>query len=188
MAALIKFGVPGDMDLVDPFSYLNCWFREQTTGPERLVIGPESNHIELFMNLVEDMRGPFGLLYILVVPRGDHKPGRYQSSQPMDKAPVLSFLDEFRTYFEQDGRHHIWIFGIGDESQIIYDNHNVIFAYGPLDRFEQTLRHNQFISQPFEYPSPHVHQYHAEFDDDEDLIFVEHDWKWFPLVEEIDEP
>ena len=187
MSALIKFGIPGIENLVDPYHHPNTWTREQTGRVERLIIAPSSHHIDLMMRLLDCMQGPFGILYVLTVSRRDHDQGRYQSKQPFEKPILLSFLEEFREYFEQDGRHHLWAFGIGDKSQIVYDKHNIIFAYGPLDDFEHVLGQEGLTRDNFDYPAPHVHLYHEEFDDAEDRILSEFEWKLFPLQEQDDD-
>ena len=188
--APIKFGVPSKSDgLLDVYVHPHRWARERTsTGTERLVIGPKSGHVDLMLNLIDAMRGPFGILYVLTVPRCDHKQGRYQSESPCEKWQLVSFLEEFRDYFEKDGRHHLWLLGLGDKSQIIYDNHNVLFAYGPLSAFERVLEDAGLTRGEVPAPAPHVHVYAEQFDADEDRIFAAHHWKWFPLVQDFDDP
>lgn len=185
----IKFGVPSENDeLAMAFVYSDCWMREQlSTGTERLVIAPKGQHVDLMIKLLDELQGPFGILYVLTVPRCDHEKGRYQSESPCDKQQLVSFLSKFRDYFEQDGRHHIWIFGLGDKSQLVYDNHNVILAYGPLQAFERVLSDLGLKLGEVQSPAPHIHLYSDQFDRDECRIFKDHAWKWFPL-QEIDEP
>jgi hypothetical protein len=185
----IKFGVPTATDLVEAFTYPHRWTKERlSTGLDRLVVGPNGGHIDLIIALIEKMHGPFGILYVLTVPRCDHQQGRYQSESPCEKWQLLSFLEDFRDYFEKDGRHHLWIFGLGDKSQLVYDNHNVIYAYGPLESFERVLVEAGLEPGEVPRPAPHVHVYSEAFDKDEDRILSQHHWKWFPLVEETDEP
>jgi hypothetical protein len=185
----IKFGVPSEAgELADAVVYCDCWMRETTsTGTDRLVIAPKGRHVDLIIKLLNRMQGPFGILYVLVVPRGDHEKGRYQSKSPCDKQKLVEFLSDFRDYFEQDGRHHVWVSGLGDRSQLVYDNHNVILAYGPLEAFEGVLANVGFRKGQVSTPGPHIHFYNEQFDEDERRIFNEYQWKWFPL-QELDEP
>jgi len=187
----IKFGVlaADPESIAEKHVYPHRWIRELTTAStERLLIAPRSGHIDLMIDLLDCMQGPFGMLYVLIVPRCDHERGRYQCESPREKWQLIEFLEEFRDYFENDGRHHLWISGQSDQSQLIYDNHNVIYAYGPLQEFESSLRKAGLTRGQFTRPAPHVHAYSAEFDRDEDRIFTAYNWKQFPVVEDFDDP
>jgi hypothetical protein len=122
-----------------PYRYSNCWDIENTTGPERLVIGPESSQVELLLKLAQTLAEPFGILYVLLVSRKDHEPARYQCPYPCDRGEMESFFRTFTDFFESDGRHHVWLTSLTDSSTLVYDKHNVIYAYGPLPQFERVL-------------------------------------------------
>ena len=170
-----------------PHVYPNVWEVEQTTGPERLVIAPSANHIDLIIELTRRLPEPFGVLYVLVVPRGDSgEPGRYQSSEPCDRNELESFLKRFQKYFESDARQHLWIFSLPSEAQLIYDNHNVIYGYGPIDEFKSVLAAKGLTAGQVTFPSPHTHNYNTEFDEDEHQVMNYWKWKYFPLTESDD--
>src|SRR5688572_8250442 len=78
-----KFGhlAPNGADSV--YHYPDVYDWERTTGPSRLVIAPSVRHVDLLIALTTCWRGPFGLLYVLNVPRGDASAGRYQSPAPL---------------------------------------------------------------------------------------------------------
>jgi hypothetical protein len=141
-----KFGqVDADAEHV-PHDYGNLYF-EQSCGPTvRLVIGPTDGHVELLMELATEMQGePWYVLFVLVLSRrGAHLPGRYQSEPFETHAALAAFLSAFRGYFETDGRHHVWVGSPADGGNLVYDQHNAIFAYGPLERFKGILQARGF--------------------------------------------
>ncbi|MHB8485013.1 MAG: hypothetical protein ACYDCM_04660 [Candidatus Acidiferrales bacterium] len=181
-----KFGylTPANEDL--PFRYSNTWAVEKTTaGTERLVIASASDHVALISELSQLMRPPFWVLYVLLVPRtGSNHPGRYQSPNPLTAVQLAIFLNRFREYFEQDARHHIWISEAHGSSLLVYDNHNVIYAYGLLENYEKALRLKGFEEAPeVVFPKPHSHHYNPECDKDETDIVNYLPWTLSPLKE-----
>lgn len=183
---LYKFGflTPANEDL--PFKYSNTWAIEKTTpGTERLVIAPSSDHVRLISELTRLMRPPFWVLYVLLVPRTDrNRPGRYQSPRPLSVNQLADFLSRFREYFEHDARHHIWISEASGSSLLVYDNHNVIYAYGPLEGYLQQLRLKGFEeASEVVFPKPHSHHYNPEYDKDETDIINYLPWTLSPLKE-----
>ena len=183
-----KFGYFDASGNEAPYSYGNCWAVEKTKGPSRLVIGPASGHIALITQLAKAMREPLGLLYVLLVPRGgESESGRYQSPGPLSFAETEDFLRQFQELLERDGRQHVWVGATDNSSLLVYDNHNVIYAYGPLEEFERILSSSGFTkSGQVRFPKPHSHKYNPEFDELARQL-MDH-WKWnrFPLQESDD--
>jgi hypothetical protein len=178
-----KFGTIDDGDR--KFDYSNIWSREKTTGPSRLVIAPSGNQISLLIDLCRTMEAPFWILYVLLVPRGQAPAGRYQVPEPMPRKSMEDFLERFREFFEGDARHHVWIGSASSSDLLVYDNHNVIYAYGELQRFEQILTaHGLLKTENVQFPDPHTHNYNPEFDGDEADVLRMLDWKHFPLHED----
>jgi hypothetical protein len=164
------------------FAYPNRWAIERTTGPERLVIAPAQDHVDLMLDLARELREPFGILYVLLLSRFDKaSPGRYQSPTPCDRQAMGSFFQKFKAFFEGDGRHHVWVMSLPDHATLVYDQHNVIYAYGQLDRYKEVAARHGLSEGPVSFPVPHAHCYNAEFDKDEDRILKWWDWKQFPL-------
>ena len=181
-----KFGVPPPRDdpRVEPFPYQypGLWDMEPTTGPSRMVLAPAAGHVDLLLDLSRRLDEPFGVLYVLLLSRlGVAEPGRYQGPVPLDRAVMESFLEEFRDFFEGDGRHHVWVTSLNDQSTLVYDNHNVIYAYGPLDRYEQVVRAHGLSRAPVRFPVPHMHSYLPEFDQEEARVLRHWEWTQFPL-------
>ncbi|HKR61799.1 MAG TPA: hypothetical protein VJS64_19085 [Pyrinomonadaceae bacterium] len=165
-----------------PHTYSNTWQTEKTTGPERLVIAPASNQIELMIQLAQVMPEPFGILYVLLVSRTDNEPGRYQSLNPIPRTEMELFMRGFKEYFESDGRHHIWLSSVPDSSLLVYDQHNVIFAYGPLKQFEQILRNQGLERGDVRFPDPHAHNYNPECEQEEQRLLGYWDWLKSPIM------
>lgn len=130
------------------------------------------------------MPEPLGILYVLVVPRGGSEAGRYQTENPVSKKEAEEFLKSFKEYFENDGRHDIWIASMSGSEQLVYDRHNIIYAYGPLPEYEDILLARGLRKVEFvRFPKPHTHNYHAAFDHDELNLLRRWRWKHFPLHE-----
>jgi hypothetical protein len=48
---------------------------------------------------------------------------------------------------------------------LVYDRHNLIYAYGPIERFESVLRERGYATAPaVSLDFPHQHSYHQELD------------------------
>jgi hypothetical protein len=180
-----KFGtVQDERDTnVKRFFFPNLWNIEKTLGPDRLIIAPASGHIDLIIELSRILPEPFGILYVLAVPRGGNDEGRYQSSAPASRAVMEAFLNNFRDFFENDARHHIWIASLPSNDTLVYDNHNVIYAYGELEKFKRILLNKGLTQGDVSFPVPHVHSYNQKFDVEETRVLSYAEWRKFPLEE-----
>ena len=167
-----------------PYRYPNVWQKEQTTGPDRVVVAPSSRQIELLLEMTRQLPEPFGLLYELLASRnttdGD---GRYQSNHPCSREELETFLLSFADYFEGDDRFNLWVFSLPEGAQIIYDNHNVVYGYGPLDAFVKVAETWGLTQGEVRYPDPHAHHYNASFDAEHDRVMNYWEWLYFPLPE-----
>ena len=165
-----------------PYDYGNIYFEQPCGDGFRLVIGPSANHIEVLTELAAVFQQPWFILYVLLVPRqGNHEPGRYQSGPFETHSDFADFLQKFRDFFEDDGRHHIWVGTTTGNGLLVYDQHNVIFGYGPLDRFKRILAARGFRESDFWFPSPHSHAFQPKYDVDEERLMSAIEWKYFPL-------
>jgi hypothetical protein len=178
-----KFGVP-DGDVFVPYTYQPSYYHEQTIGTNRLVIAPASDQVNLLRELSRLTQEPFGILYVLVISRLDSQEARYQCPEPLTRTQMEAFLFEFHDFFESDARHHVWITSLPDKATLVYDNHNLIYAYGPLQRFAGVLRQQGLKEIRITVPSPHAHRYHPEFDASEAEVLSYWKWKTFPLAEQ----
>src|SRR5262245_22305098 len=129
MGSLSKFSGP-ERDALTEFTYPYIWSKEVHPGWQRLVIGAEAKEIELILELCRGMHGPFVVLFVLIASRLGNPEGRYQSRGGLSYADLELFLYTFQEFFEQDGRHHLWVISASGEGQFIFDRHNVVYAYG----------------------------------------------------------
>jgi len=129
------------------------------------------------------MNEPFFVLYVLVIPRnGAAERGRYQGPIPISLEELRAFLREFRKFFENDGRHHLWVGSADKSSLLVYDRHNVVYAYGPVGQFKKVIESSGLCeSEVIRFPVPHTHHYNAEFDEEERRLLACWPWKVFPL-------
>jgi hypothetical protein len=149
-----------------------------------LVIAPAEGHDVLLGELVEVIRGPYYLLYVLLVSRLGRQEGRYQSPEPMSLERVRVFLKEYGQFLASDGRHHFWIGASDHNGLLVYDQHNVIYAYGALEEFEKVVLSKGFTRGAVRFPGPHSHHYHLQNDAAEDRMFAAFEWMHFPLQEQ----
>ena len=181
--SFFKFGIPAGEGLV-PFAYQPSYRHEITSGVSRLVIAPASEHIELLLKLSNLLPEPFGILYVLIVPHLDSAPARYQCPKPLSRSEMEAFLTEFHEFFEGDGRHHLWIASLPQKATLVYDRHDLIYAYGPLQQFATVLEEQGLKQGAISVPSPHAHRYHSEFDSSQAKVLSHWAWKTTPLMEQ----
>jgi hypothetical protein len=136
------------------------------------------------LHLADNLAPPFFVLYVLVASRRGNELRRYQSPLIATRDKMGSFFGYFRDYFETDGRHHVWINTVDHSGTIIYDQHNVIFAYGPTEKWKEELVDEGFKEKAFQFPIPHSHEFHSDNDKYEDEILDYWDWSVFELADQ----
>jgi hypothetical protein len=183
---LEKFGTLREDGVEIPYRYADTWARESTTGPDRIVVGASSGQIHLMSRLADVVGDPLFILYVLTEPRTDHEPGRYQSPYALERDEREAFLQTFGDFIECDGRHQFWLGAPDGSATLVYENHNLLYAYGPLESFKRTLSEAGLSEGPVEIPVPHVHYYHAEFDEDQARLVEHFEWLLTPLKPEDD--
>ena len=166
-----------------PHNFGNLYDIERTTSCDRLVIAPDSNQVDLLTKLTNHLTPSFYLLYVLLVSRLGYESGRYQSPLFETHEMVLAFLKKYQEYIETDGRFHLWVGTVNHSGTLVFDHHNVIFAYGQTDKYIKVLKQEGFRKHRICFPSPHTHNYYPDNDKYEDSITQECDWKHFPLME-----
>jgi len=173
----------GDLDNQAEVCWDNLYQKEDYPNFSRLLIGCKSKEIPLILELCKEMEGPFGILHVLLVSRLGKKSGRYQSPNPISYEDLELFLYEHQEYFEQDGRQHLWVSSVSGEGQFIFDNHNYIYAYGNIDSYIAALKNIGFTAGEVHIPAPHCHNYHSEFDSEEEAVNNAFEWIYSPLQE-----
>jgi hypothetical protein len=148
-----------------------------------LFIAPSSGHLELLLALAQLWREDYYVLWVLLTPRLGKRPaGRYQSPGPLTFGEMAGFCRQFRSFFEGDARHHLWIGSTAGAGLLVYDHHEWIYAYGDLASYEELLLQKGLTEGDSELPSPHSHAYNAAFDADEDAVAAFWEWEHFPLA------
>lgn len=164
--------------------YGSIFFRQPMSSGERLVIGPSRGHVEVMLALAQTWRTQqYYALYVLLVPHSRAEPGRYQSPLMESFEDLQTFFYTYEAFFETDGRHHVWIGSPSNGGLLIYDQHNVIFAYGDLPRYEQVLASRSFLRREFWFPCPHRHSYPATNVQQEEELLRHFAWQHSPLQE-----
>lgn len=177
-----KFGsLDADGNSID-HDYSNRYFRQPCGNAQRLVIGASQDNVKLLDQLAKAFTTQrFYVLYVLLVSHAGRKPGRYQLPLIENHEDLQLFLWTFQNFFEGDGRHHVWIGSPDSNDLLVYDQHEVIFAYGDLDNFESILVENGFSVAEFWFPCPHVHSYDPANANAEDELMAYWYWQYFPL-------
>ena len=158
-----------------PNRYERVFWMDHTTAGPRIVAAVSEGQTKVALELAATIDEPFLLLWVLHTPRGGSRPGRYQSP-PMTADELRRVLERYAALFEQDGRSDIWIHSRTPDATIVIDRHDLLFAYGPRDAFINALRAMHFHEGLASIPSPHAHEYHAEFDELELALAGELEW------------
>ena len=160
----------------------NPVFKTQGADNEarRLVAGVPKGDSSVFRALVNQLTPPYFFLYVLHTSRGEGEPGRYQSPA-LERDEFNAFLDLYSSFWSGDGRHDVWAHSPSENATVVWDRHNLIFAYGPLDRFASALRSMGFEEGNPNSSFPHQHHYRQEFDDDATAILSAINWSRSPL-------
>jgi hypothetical protein len=165
-----------------PFRYDDRFALESTAGPDRLVIGVAQRPVRLMLELAERAEGPFHVLYVLLESRSGHEPARYQAPFALMLHEAREFFLTYERFLERDGRHHAWIFTDTDHTMLIYEQHDILFAYGPLTRFVPVLERRGLKRGPVRVPASHRHVILPEHDRDEAQLLRHWDWVQSPLL------
>ena len=173
-----KFGSMRDGEFA-AHAYTDVFEHQTTTGAPRLCVARASGHCDLLIALARELSEPFAILAVIHTSRLGQE-GRYQSpSLALDDVEL--FLREFGGFLESDARLDLWIRSAGDQGLLVYDRHNLIYAYGPLERIEKLLLERGLSLGEVRTPAPHSHNYHAAHDADEERLLRRFEWHRTPL-------
>ncbi len=165
------------------YGYGDIYEHQEGDGWERLAIGPERDHVDVLLSLIEEWSSPdYYMLYISIISHTGKEPGRYESPI-VDYLTLKDFLVEYRELLEGFAGHHFWIGNPDGKELLIYDQHNIIFAYGQNERFEGKLLDRGFVAGQVRIPSPHGHSYPSNFVEREDELFRHFNWNYYELQE-----
>ena len=151
-------------------------FERQTMndGSLRLKVGVPAGDIEVPRQLTRCMEPPYQMLYVLHTSRGEGDMGRYQSP-PIERAEFDAFLSRYQAYLRADGRFALWVHT--PQAMLVWDHHNLLYAYGPLPAFEDALRSMGFAPGRLSIPVPHQHSDRPECDADAAAVLAHFDWR-----------
>lgn len=157
-------------------------FKIETTssGSERFVAGVPAGDPTILERLVESIEPPYFLLYVLHTPRGEGQAGRYQSPS-LSLSEFQSFLERYSTFLSGDARFDIWAHSPSENATVVWDRHNLIYAYGSTERFAMALRKLGFEQGTPNVTFPHQHHYRAELDADAASVLKAFEWRYSPL-------
>lgn len=161
-------------------SYPPVFALESVHNTQRLKVGVPSGNSEPFERLVLSLEPPYLLLYVLHTPRGEGEPGRYQS-QELSANEFRLFMQKFGAFLSADARFDIWAHSPSEQATVVWDRHNHIFAYGPVERFSSELRALGFNSGALQGSAPHQHHYRSEFDEHASELLSSYSWSYSPL-------
>lgn len=164
------------------FHYPGAFVEEPTTAPavRRLKIGA-ADPLIVFRWLAKELVPPLDLVYLLHTSRCEQPLGRYQSP-PLDAPDLADFLNEFGEFLSTDARHDLWLHSRRPDATLVWDRHDLIYAYGPLVRFAEILRELKLSASPVQIPVPHSHHYHEDFDAEELRLLQYLEWTRAPLA------
>ncbi|MEE8104215.1 MAG: hypothetical protein V3T86_01620 [Planctomycetota bacterium] len=180
MAKIHEVGEEGE---IRPFIWQDTFEIQPTTEHDRIAIGARDDQVSLLRKLMACLPSELQVLYMLKVPRGGTKEGRYESPV-VNHAAVESFLNTFGAALEGDGRHELWIGATEGDGLLVYDRHDIVYGYGPLDRFREIVTAAGFTESKVDVDVWHRHYYNAEFDDDTIRLLGHWDWRVCPLEPE----
>jgi hypothetical protein len=150
-----------------------------------LLVGGGSTPFALFRSLSTALVEPLYILVALLVPRATGEGGRYESVVK-DHTEVAAFLDEFETFFSTDPRAQVWVGQSDGGALLVFDEHDLIYAYGALDRFERVLTKQAVPRGRPTIPAPHVHPFDPRNDEYERRL-VRRGWNRLLPLEEGDQ-
>ena len=174
-------GDPPESEIDVEHLHADVYEWERTTGPARLLIAARGEQAQLLKRLSILWNGPAWLLFVLRVPRTSALAGRYQSPAPLEPSELAAFLDAHAEFLERDARHQLWVKEADGPGHLVLDGHNLIFAYGQLELYEDALTPLGIRRGAIVLPAPHVHHYHASYDTAETRMVSALDWLWTPL-------
>ncbi|RZK59678.1 MAG: hypothetical protein EOO59_07505 [Hymenobacter sp.] len=178
-----KFAGSDSFPSAEACDYGLRFMQEDTPHYARLKIGASTDGTGLLLRLSDCLPPPFYCLYVLVIGRGGSPAGRYQSPLLSSRAALTDFVLEYKHLLEHDGRHHLWIGTPDGSATLVYDKHNLVYAYGPLAAFRQQLLALGYVEQAVEIPYPHAHSYAPENDAATEELLQYWEWQHFPLQE-----
>ena len=161
-----------------PVQLDHVYTRERQRNVDRIAAAPRSGHIDLIARLVAAVPGPFRFVYCLLDGSDELPGGYYTVVRDLGGDEVCALLTDFREFFEVDGRHSLWITSPREKATLIFDEHNLVYAYGPLDTFEEVLKGVGLQPGEVEVPFPHSHHRHERLESELQRLMTRETWSF----------
>ena len=133
------------------------------SGTSRITAGVQGSDPAVVLKLAQCLEEPLFLLYVLHTPRGEAEPARYQSPE-LALAEVHEFFEEFLPFLTGDGRFDLWLYSPSQRATVVWDRHNVLHGYGPIECYRAALEAAGFVEGELSALGVHTHHYRAELD------------------------
>lgn len=179
---MFKLGIRKNQN-TEAYQYANEYSVEKNINYERVIMGLTGEQIAAFLELTALLPEPFYLLYVLHMPRANNEPGRYQS-KGMTYAEVAAIFKRYKDFLENDGRHDIWIHAPATNTTIVYDRHNCLYGYALTELQIQHIKKKLRLVERVSIPLPHVHNYQAKYDNEENTLIRAFEWRRTSLEKE----
>lgn len=167
-----------------PHSYAPIFTTEVTSAQtQRLVAGVPGGDVSVLRKLAECFAPPLFVLYVLHTPRGEGHPGRYQSPS-LEFGELHAFISRFASFVAGDARFDLWVHSPSTKGTLVWDRHNLMYGYGPIECFRHALCGLGFSEGKPTVPRPHMHHYRQELDADATSILSAYSWQYSPLRSE----
>lgn len=162
--------------------------RRFTAERSRLVISAASESLFIISKLISLVGDRFRVTYVREHQEGEVEQGRYLLRHSFEYREAIEFLYTHQEFLLCDGRHHLWIMNETQKSGIVYDQHDLIYYYGPQLRAIAFLLYREFLpTRSLSHSNfPHGHGFRSTFDEEEAEIVSQPGTYWSPLVEDID--
>ena len=134
----------------------------------------------MFETLASELAPPLIILHLLHTPRGEGEAGRYHSDN-MSQQNVREFIRQLGGLLKAGGRCDLWVHSLTEQATVVWDRHNLIHAYGRLDRYCEQLRGLGFRTGQPSIPHPHMHHYRNECDEQARALLAGREWRFSPL-------
>jgi hypothetical protein len=164
-----------------PFETPAAFSRQPTSsGGQRLVSGVPAGDAGILLALMKEIEAPLFMLYVLHTPRGEAAPGRYQSPA-VSAEEARNIVTQFGGFLGADARFDFWVHSPSSKATLVWDRHNQMYCYGPLEKFESALCAMNFAEQALPDMGPHIHHYRSDFDSQAKEILQVVQWSYSPL-------
>lgn len=164
----------------EPSALTSGTFRvEEDTSGEKVTASPAGSSLESLAKLVGSMAGPYALVYVLHECYTFRPEGRYQAPQPLSAKALGDFLTRFADFFEEDGRHGLFVLSGSEPCAVGLDRNGMVTAYGEKGRWPPVMRSLAF-SEGIVSPRPRRPRV-PEHDASEAQLLAAMPWQWNSL-------